>query len=159
MIETLCQYRYYNCQHFIYQTSSLITSWHKRGSTKVYRLTISRAVTHSKSVHRISPGIWVWPRNRPFWMVAGNDLNHQIVESSNNGSLGPILHIFWHFSWLCTLLETPKLGIGHVNGLEDFRWFNSFSRHHSKWPISRPKSISGTNPVHTFRVRYRTTYG
>ena len=117
------------------------------------------AVAHARSVHRISPGNWLWPRNRPFWMGAGNDLNHQIIESSNNWIIRSFSTFFWHFSWLCTLLETPKLGIGHVNGLEDFRWFNSFSRHHSKWPISRPKWISGTYPDHTSGVRYRTTYG
>ena len=56
---------------------------------------------------------------------------------------------------MCTYLETPKLRIRHVSGLEDFRWFNSFSRLYSKWPLSRPKLL----PEHLRRSGFGTHFG
>ena len=53
-------------------------------SPKVYRLTISRPNRGSKTAPSEMFREQFWPRNRPFWTVAGNDLNHQVIKSSNH---------------------------------------------------------------------------
>ena len=124
-------------------------------STKVYRLTISRAVTHSKSVHRISPGNWLWPRNRPFWMVAGKRIESSKILKSIHMSNSEFMGFqIGTQSWEVKKNWRIRTNDPMIWGLDDLM-IKIVSRHRSKWPISRPNVSRNNYGNHSSGVRDR----